>query len=108
MSESRYNPEELLIVLLSRQVRDGEVCACGANSMLPAAALLLMGMGVDNLSMSVACLPRVKWVIRNFTRAEAGEFVRDVLSMEEPRAIRRYMDTRLEKVGLGGLIRAGK
>jgi len=41
MSESRYNPEELLIVLLSRQVRDGEVCACGANSMLPAAALLL-------------------------------------------------------------------
>lgn len=81
---------------------------CGEMAGEPAAALLLMGMGVDNLSMSVACLPRVKWVIRNFTRAEAGEFVRDVLSMEEPRAIRRYMDTRLEKVGLGGLIRAGK
>jgi phosphotransferase system enzyme I (PtsP) len=67
-----------------------------------------MGMGVDNLSMSVACLPRVKWVIRNFTRDQANEFVRDVLAMEDSKAIRRYLDTRLEKVGLGGLIRAGK
>jgi len=81
---------------------------CGEMAGDPASALLLVGMGVDNLSMSVACLPRVKWVIRNFTRDQASEFVRDVLTMEDSKAIRRYLDTRLEKVGLGGLIRAGK
>jgi glutaconate CoA-transferase subunit B len=32
---------ELMAVLLSREVRNGEVSACGAHSMIPAAALLL-------------------------------------------------------------------
>jgi glutaconate CoA-transferase subunit B len=36
-----YNDEELLAVLLSREVHDGEVSACGALSMIPAAGLLL-------------------------------------------------------------------
>ena len=36
-----YNDEELLAVLLSREVREGEVSACGALSMIPAAGLLL-------------------------------------------------------------------
>ncbi len=33
--------EELMVVLMSREVRDGEVSACGALSQIPAAALLL-------------------------------------------------------------------
>lgn len=35
------NTEELLAVLMSREVRDWEISACGAVSMIPAAALLL-------------------------------------------------------------------
>ena len=36
-----YNDAELMAVLLSREVRDGEISACGAHSMIPAAGLLL-------------------------------------------------------------------
>jgi glutaconate CoA-transferase subunit B len=36
-----YNEAELMAVLLSREVRDGEVSACGALSHIPAAGLLL-------------------------------------------------------------------
>jgi glutaconate CoA-transferase, subunit B len=36
-----YSEAELLAVLLSREVRDGEVSACGALSQIPAAGLLL-------------------------------------------------------------------
>lgn len=36
-----WNEDELLAVLLSREVRDGEISGCGAHSMLPAAGLLL-------------------------------------------------------------------
>ncbi len=36
-----YNDAELMAVLLSREVRDGEISACGTLSMLPAAGLLL-------------------------------------------------------------------
>ena len=37
----RYNDDELMAVLMSREVRDGEVSACGALSHLPAAGLRL-------------------------------------------------------------------
>ena len=36
-----YNDQELMVILMSREVRDGEVAACGALSQIPAAALLL-------------------------------------------------------------------
>jgi glutaconate CoA-transferase, subunit B len=39
--ERAYNDVELLAVLLSREVREGEISACGALSMIPAAGLLL-------------------------------------------------------------------
>jgi glutaconate CoA-transferase subunit B len=38
---THYNDDELLVVLMAREVRDGEVSACGALSHLPAAGLLL-------------------------------------------------------------------
>src|SRR5262245_44951552 len=41
MPNQEYNESELMAVLLSREVRDGEVSACGALSHIPAAALLL-------------------------------------------------------------------
>jgi glutaconate CoA-transferase subunit B len=37
----QYNDAELMAVLMAREVRDGEVSACGALSHIPAAALLL-------------------------------------------------------------------
>jgi glutaconate CoA-transferase subunit B len=36
-----YSDAELMAVLMSREVRDGEISACGALSHIPAAALLL-------------------------------------------------------------------
>ncbi len=36
-----YTDAELLVILLSREVRDGEISACGALSHIPAAGLLL-------------------------------------------------------------------
>lgn len=36
-----YNDDELMAVLMSREVRDGEISACGAHAQIPAAALLL-------------------------------------------------------------------
>jgi glutaconate CoA-transferase subunit B len=36
-----YNDSELMAILMSREVRDGEISACGAHSQIPAAGLLL-------------------------------------------------------------------
>lgn len=86
---------------------DKPVSVCGEMAGDPAAALALMGLGVNSLSMSVSSLPRVKWVVRSFTMEEAREMVKQALTMEDPRAIREFYNDVLERGGLGGLVRAG-
>ena len=83
------------------------VSVCGEMAGDPAAVLLLLGMGIDSLSMSVASLPRVKWVIRSFTRELARSLLDQALEMEHPAAIRALLNAALEQAGLGGLTRAG-
>ena len=74
----------------------------------PAAAILLLGMGIDNLSMSAANLPRVKWVIRSFTRRHASTLLKEALTFEHAYSVRQYLNEALEETGLGGLVRAGR
>ncbi|HKK04413.1 MAG TPA: phosphoenolpyruvate--protein phosphotransferase, partial [Gammaproteobacteria bacterium] len=83
------------------------VSVCGEMAGDPVAALLLLGMGMDSLSMSVSGLPRVKWVIRNFSSKRARQLLDEVLEMEDVKAIRQHLNAALEQAGLGGLVRAG-
>jgi len=84
------------------------VSVCGEMAGDPAAALALLGLGVDSLSMSVSNIARVKWVIRSFSRSEAEDLLEQALKLEEPRAIREMYNSVLELGGLGGLVRAGR
>lgn len=84
------------------------VSVCGEMAGDPAAALLLLGMGTNSLSMSASSLQRIKWVIRSFSKRRAKSLLNKVLEMEDAKEIRRYLGKALEKEGLGGLIRAGK
>ncbi|MFK5892839.1 MAG: phosphoenolpyruvate--protein phosphotransferase [Pseudomonadota bacterium] len=84
------------------------VSVCGEMASDPLACILLLGMGIDILSTSVASLPRIKWVIREFSQVEAAEILKHVLSVDSAKDIRRYMTEKIEEKGLGGLIRAGK
>lgn len=84
------------------------VSVCGEMAGDPAAAILLLGMGVDNLSMSAANLPRVKWVIRTFTRRKARRLLKEALTFEYAHLVRHFLNSALENEGLGGLVRAGR
>ena len=74
----------------------------------PAAVILLIGMGLQSLSMSVVSLPKIKWVIRNFSYEQASEILNEVENFEETADVRAYLNKALDKAGLGGLIRPGK
>ena len=95
-------------VLDEAHQRGKPVSVCGEMAGDPAAALALLGLGVNSLSMSASNLPRVKWVIRSFTRDEARNLLEQVLLMEDPRSIRELYNGVLEQSGLGGLVRAGR
>jgi len=84
------------------------VSICGEMASDPAAVILLIAMGLDSLSMNAVNIPRVKWVIRNFSRDHTQRVLDEVLRMDGAEAIRRHLNATLENAGLGGLIRAGK
>ena len=110
---SLYQTLHPAVLLAIRQVineahRLGKpVSVCGEMAGDPAAALALLGLGIDSLSMNASNLPRVKWVIRSFTASEARELVEQACAMEDPVAIRKLYNNVLEQGGLGGLVRAG-
>lgn len=83
------------------------VSICGEIGGDPLAALLLVGMGVDSLSMNVASLLRVKSVIRAFSAEYARELLQHALDMENPQMIRRLLTNALQRQGLGALIQSG-
>lgn len=84
------------------------VSVCGEMAGDPAAAILLLGMGFDTLSMSAGSLPRVKWVVRSFDLDRARTVLRRALRLDNAGEIRQMLNGELDQAGLGGLIRAGK
>lgn len=97
----------ILQVVESARVHNVPVSVCGEMAGDPIAALLLLAMGIDSLSMSVSSLPRVKWVIRNTTRERARQILSEVLLIEDAAGIRKYLNETFEAAGMGGLVRAG-
>ena len=80
------------------------VSVCGELAGNPLAAVLLMGMGIESLSMSAGSLLKVKWVIRSFSKSRARQLVQVALRMEDARQVRRFMEGVLAEMGLGGLV----
>lgn len=89
-------------------LQNKKVSLCGEMASDPAAVIVLLGLGIDSLSMNAHSLPRVKWIIRNFTVERAKQLLGEVKAFEHGRDIRLHFEKALEDAGLGGLIRAGK
>jgi phosphotransferase system enzyme I (PtsP) len=85
-----------------------EITVCGELAGDPMGAVLLLGMGIDILSMSAGSLPRIKWVIRSFTHSDARKLLADALNCRKPGDIRQMLYHALTERGLGGLVRAGR
>jgi phosphotransferase system enzyme I (PtsP) len=85
-----------------------EVSVCGEMAGNPAAAVLLIGMGVDSLSMNGGSLLRVKWVLRSVSRSRARELLQAALRCEKVSEVKQLLGNALEEMGLGGLMRAGR
>jgi phosphotransferase system enzyme I (PtsP) len=66
----------------------------------PAGALVLLGMGVDALSMSPAALLRVKLVIRTFTAKRAHALAEEALGLEDGREVFNLLNAALEQTGV--------
>ncbi len=71
------------------------VAMCGELAGDPMAALVLLGLGLDEFSMSPASVPEVKRVIRSVTSEEASAFAREALSMGSGAEIEAWVRARM-------------
>ena len=86
----------------------GPSACCGEMAGDPAGAILLLGMGIDTLSMTAACVPRIKWVIRTFTATAGENNLRKALTLDSAEAIHQLLHTELEQAGLGDLVTSAR
>lgn len=89
-----FNPA--VLQLIQRTVNAGRnagngVGMCGEMASDPYAAVLLLGMGIDELSMSAPSIPKVKEKLRAISSVTAKEAVAEVMSMEDGSIIRNYL-----------------
>jgi phosphotransferase system enzyme I (PtsP) len=81
---------------------------CGEMAGNPAAAVLLMAMGFEILSMNATNLLKVKSVIRNLTLYQAREMLNKVMAQEDTQAVKAVMDIELHNAGVGRLLRSSR
>ena len=68
---------------------------CGEMASDPYAVVLLIGMGIESLSMSAYNLPKIKHLIRSVPHHTAVEWLEDVLTMGHENEIRRYLSKQM-------------
>jgi phosphotransferase system enzyme I (PtsP) len=98
-----YHPavlRALKIIVDGGHAEGKPVSICGELAGDPGAAVLLMAMGFDVLSMSAYNLPKVKAVIRQITKAQAVELLNSVLELENNRDIEEKVNETLAQLGV--------
>lgn len=99
---SLYDPFHPGVLRLIKNVieqallHDIHVGMCGEMASEPLAALLLMGMGLDEFSMSVSAIPYIKEIIRKNSMQKAKEISSRVMEMESSDEIIEYLQVVLK------------
>ena len=80
------------------------VSICGEMAGDPAAAVLLLAMGFDSLSMNATNLPKVKWLLRQISMGKAREILAQLLTIDNPQVVHSSLNLALRNLGLERVI----
>ena len=84
------------------------VSICGEMAGDPGAAVLLVAMGFDVLSMNAASLLKVKSVIRSMSMDAAQDLLDQVMHLDDAQMIRSAVDLALYNAGVDRLLRSSR
>ena len=74
------------------------ISLCGEMAANPIIAVILMGMGIDKLSMAAVNIPEVKRIIRKITFKQAQQLAEAILQQEDINAIKNLVETQLSEL----------
>jgi len=82
-----------------------QLSVCGEMAGDPLSAVVLLGLGYENFSMSASTLLRVKSVLLNITRKEARELVKRALRLTDAASVTEFISASLHQPEVAKLIR---
>ncbi len=98
-----YRPLHLAVLRLLHHCLGGaraagiEVSMCGEMAGDPAYALVLLGLGIDTLSMSPADIPKVKRVLRGATLSDAKAMLDAAMSFGSTEEIEKFVHAEMAR-----------
>jgi phosphotransferase system enzyme I (PtsI) len=93
-----YEPLHLAVLRMMRAIiraarrRGRPVSLCGEMAADPIYTIILLGLGVDELSMNPAMIPAIKQIVRGVPWAEARAIARGVLRERRARDVQAYLE----------------
>src|SRR5262245_31135648 len=86
------------LVVQAAQKNNIEVAVCGEMSGDPIYTLLLLGLGLRQLSLTPHNIPEIKKIIRSITIQEANDIAREVRQMEAARDVNNYLREKARRI----------
>jgi phosphotransferase system enzyme I (PtsI) len=83
----------LKLIVDAGHARKLKVCVCGEMGGDPFYVPLLLGLGVDELSMTPTLMPSVKFLIRAMKLSDAKKLAKDALAQTDPRKIHDLIES---------------
>lgn len=108
---SSFHPavlQALQFIVTEAHAENRTVSICGEMAGDPAAAVLLIAMGFDILSMNATTLLKVKAVIRSIPLTTAKELLAEVMQLDETQMVRSCVDMALYNAGIDRLLRSAR
>jgi len=96
-----YEPAHPAVLRLIKNIIDNGhkegiwVGMCGEMAGEPALALLLLGLGLDEFSVSPIVLPEIKRVIRSVTLTEANKIAKEALTLSTGKEVEDFVKRKL-------------
>ncbi len=94
------------LMLIARACKEAgkPMSVCGEMAGDPAAAVLLLAMGCDVLSMNATNLPRVKWLLRQIRLSDAQALLNEALTLDNAYLVQSILHLALRRMGLGKVL----
>lgn len=99
-----YEPLHPAVLRLIKNVIDASHNAgkwtgmCGEMAGDTLATAILLGLGLDEFSMSASSIPQVKKIVRSLTYEKAQQIAKSALSMDKPKDIRNMVENEMKKI----------
>ncbi|SHI77821.1 phosphoenolpyruvate--protein phosphotransferase [Malonomonas rubra DSM 5091] len=75
-----------------------DVCLCGEMAGEPIYALVLLGLGLHELSMNPGSIPRVKRVIRRLAKSDGEVLLQDLQQLQTAKEVSSHLDRKMREL----------